>query len=114
MPAFALAMGRVFNELNILSPRPAIAMIAMMIVTTWWQHSTVGTNLVAKENFNPSEILAQWHSDSERVPPVRFVGLATDDSGKGGDGPSTRPNTTGCSPRASPTRPVMSRCSDTG
>ena len=84
VPAFAIAMGRVFNELDILSPRPAIAMIAMMIVTTWWQYSTVGTNLVAKENFNPSEILAQWHSDPERVPPVRFVGLATDDDGKGG------------------------------
>ena len=35
-----------------------------------------------KENFN-RQILAQWHSDSERVPPVRFVGLATDDDGKG-------------------------------
>ena len=84
VPAFAMAIGYVFREMNVLTPRPALVMVAMMAATAGWQYSVINTNLVEKETFDPSEILSQWHSDPARVPPVKFVGLATDDDGKGG------------------------------
>ena len=84
VPAFAIGVGRIFADIDILSPRPAIVMVAIMMATAGWQYTVINANLVEKETFDPAEILSQWHSDPARVPPVKFVGLATDDDGKGG------------------------------
>ena len=40
--------------------------------------------MLAKENFDPSGILSQWHSDPDKVLPNKYAGLATNDEGKGG------------------------------
>jgi hypothetical protein len=84
VPAFAIAVGQLFRNADILSLRPAVAVILMMLGTTWWQYSVINKNLLSSENFNPAGILAQWHSDPQKVLPIKRVGLATRDDGKGG------------------------------
>jgi len=84
VPAFAMGVGQIFRNVDLFAPRPAALVIAMMVVTSWWQYSVISQHLLAKENFDPSGILAQWHSDPEKVLPIKFVGLATNDDGKGG------------------------------
>jgi hypothetical protein len=84
VPAFAIAVGQLFRNADILSLRPAAAIILMMLGTTWWQYSVINKNLLSSENFDPAGILAQWHSDPQKVLPIKRVGLATRDDGKGG------------------------------
>jgi hypothetical protein len=84
VPAFAIAVGQLFRNFDMLAPRPAIVIVAMMVTTTWWQYSVINKHLLAEENFDPSGILAQWHSDPGEVLPIKHVGLATNDDGKGG------------------------------
>ena len=84
VPAFALAVGQLFRNFEILTARAAMMIIVMMVTTTWWQHSVINEHLLSKETFDPSGILAQWHSDPQKVLPIKFIGLATNDDGKGG------------------------------
>jgi len=84
VPAFAMGIGQVFRTIDIFAPRPAVLVMMMMMLTSWWQYSVISQNLLAKENFDPSGILAQWHSDPDKVLPIKYVGLATNDDGKGG------------------------------
>ena len=83
VPAFALAMGLIFKDLDILVPKLTMAAIAMMVATTYWNYAVINENLVAKETFNPDEILSYWHDDADRISELKYVGLATDDDGNG-------------------------------
>lgn len=83
VPAFAMTVGQIFRNVDILHPRAVALAVVMMVSTTWWQYSVISQNLLAKENFDPSDILEQWHSDPGNVPSIKYVGLATNDDGKG-------------------------------
>ncbi len=84
VPAFALAIGQVFRSADILSSRSVAIMIAMMLLTTWWQYSVLNKNLLSIEKRDYSGLISQWHSDPQRVLPITVIGAATKDDGKGG------------------------------
>lgn len=84
VPAFAMVVGQIFRNVDILAPRLAALAIVLIIATPWWQYSVISQKLLAKENFDPSGILAQWHSDPGKVLPIKYVSLATNDDGNGG------------------------------
>ena len=50
MPAFAIAVGQIFRNVDILAPRQAALVILMLVSTSWWQYSVISRNLLAEEN----------------------------------------------------------------
>ena len=62
VPAFAMGVGQIFRNVDLFAPRSAALVIAMMFVQLV-AIFVISQHLLAKENFDPSSILAKWHND---------------------------------------------------